>query len=103
MADPARGERPMKMMFLRDFGGLTGGHLKYFDFLRHTATLGGIEPELFLTPTSSTDASNPFLSAGVPIVRELKPSDSYFLAGMDWGLLDAGGIVEELIASQGPS
>jgi hypothetical protein len=82
----------MKMLFLRDFGGLSGGHLKYFDYLRHTASLGGIEPELFLTATSSTDATNPFLAAGVPILKDLGPSDSYFIAGMDWGLLDAAGV-----------
>jgi glycosyltransferase involved in cell wall biosynthesis len=82
----------MKMLFLRDFRGATGGHLKYWDYLEHTKRIPGIEPELYLTPGSLTDMSNPFLTSGVPIREHLTASDSYFVAGLDWKWLDAAGI-----------
>ena len=82
----------MKMLFLRDFHGATGGHLKYGNYLDHTKRIPGIEPELYLTPASLTDISNPFLTSGVPIRTHLTESDSYFVAGMDWRWLDAAGI-----------
>ena len=83
----------MKMLFLRDFHRLTGGHLKYRDYLNHTLARTDIEPELFLTPESSQDRhSNPFLSVAAPILPTLQTSESYFVAGTDWALLDAAGI-----------
>jgi len=85
----------MKMLFLRDYDcevGLTGGHIKYLDYLRHASSLEGVEPELFLTPRSFLDPANPFLASGVPIVSHLQSSDSYFVAGIDWGLLDRAGV-----------
>jgi hypothetical protein len=82
----------MKMLFLRDFHGVSGGHLKHRHYLDHTKRIPGIDPELYLTPASLTDISNPFLTSGVPILKHLTASDSYFLAGMDWRWLDAAGI-----------
>jgi hypothetical protein len=82
----------MKMLFLRDFHGATGGHLKYRNYLDHTKRIPGIEPELYLTPASLTDISNPFLASGVPIRKHLTASASYFVAGTDWKWLDAAGI-----------
>ncbi len=82
----------MKMLFLRDFHGVTGGHLKYRNYLDHTKRIPGIDPELYLTPSSLTDASNPFLTANVPMRLRLEASDSYFVAGLDWRWLDAAGI-----------
>jgi hypothetical protein len=81
----------MKMLFLRDFQGATGGHLKYRNYLEHTKRIPGIDPELYLTPASLTD-TNPFLTSGVPIHTQLMASDSYFVAEMDWQWLDAAGI-----------
>jgi hypothetical protein len=43
----------MKMLFLRDFHGVTGGHLKYWNYLDHTKRLPGIDPELYLTPATA--------------------------------------------------
>jgi glycosyltransferase involved in cell wall biosynthesis len=82
----------MKMLFVRDFQGVSGGHLKYRNYLDHTKRIPGINPELYLTPTSLKEESNPFLASGVPTRSQLVESDSYFVAGMDWSLLDAAGI-----------
>jgi hypothetical protein len=80
------------MLFLRDFRGLTGGHLKHLDYLRHTQGISGVKPELYLSEASSRDSSNPFLSAGVPILAQVAAADGYFVGGMDWQTLDAAGI-----------
>jgi glycosyltransferase involved in cell wall biosynthesis len=83
---------PMKMLFIRDFQGASGGHLKYRNYLDHTKSISGVEPELYLTPTSLKEGSNPFLASGILTHSQLFESDSYFVAGMDWSLLDAAGI-----------
>ncbi len=82
----------MEMLFTRDFTGFSGGHLKYYDYLRHTEASGLAAPVLYQTPGSAGRPGNPFDHCGVPQISTLRPFAAYFLAGMDWSLLDAAGI-----------
>ena len=82
----------MEMLFTRDFTGFSGGHLKYHDYLRHTAASGLATPILYQTPGSAEVSGNPFNHSGIRPVTTLRPFPAYFLAGMDWSLLDAAGI-----------
>ncbi|NNM57478.1 glycosyltransferase [Acidocella sp.] len=80
------------MLFTRDFTGFSGGHLKHHDYLRHTAASGLATPVLYQTPGSAGRPCNPFAHCGAPQITTLRPFPAYFLAGMDWSLLDAAGI-----------
>lgn len=82
----------MEMLFTRDFTGFSGGHLKYHDYLRHTAASGLATPVLYQTPGSAEDSANPFNQCSVQRIATLRPFPAYFLAGTDWSLLDAAGI-----------
>jgi hypothetical protein len=84
--------RPARMLFLRSYRTFAGGHLKYLHYLQSTLTVESIRPELFLTPDSVMDAGNIFLTSGAVIVPQLQSADCYFIAGGDWGLLDAANI-----------
>jgi hypothetical protein len=79
------------MLFVRDFHAFSGGHLKYFDYLCHAAASGIVEPVLYLTPRSRA-ADNPFGAAPVSTVPQIDTAASYFIAGMDWLLLDKAGV-----------
>ncbi len=80
------------MLFVRDFRAMQGGHLKVFDYYQHAAAGGAVRPLLFMTPDSLRDQTNPWFAAGVAEQAALLPADSYFLAGLDWELLDRAGI-----------
>ncbi|MDD2795312.1 glycosyltransferase [Acidocella sp.] len=82
----------MEMLFTRDFTGFSGGHLKHHDYLRHTVASGLAAPVLYQTPGSAGVPGNPFAHCGVPQITTLRPFPAYFLAGMDWSLLDDAGI-----------
>ena len=82
----------MEMLFTRDFTGFSGGHLKYYDYLQHTAASGLAAPVLYQTPGSAELPGNPFNHCGIPQIQALRPFPAYFLDGMDWYLLDAAGI-----------
>ena len=75
------------LLFHRDFRGFTGGHLKVWHYLRHTAESRSFCPRLFLTAASRRDASNPFLAGDHDW---LEPSwlperaAALFVAGLDW-------------------
>ena len=82
----------MEMLFTRDYTGFSGGHLKYYDYLRHTAASGLAAPVLYQTPGAAGVPGNPFTHCGVPQISALRPFPAYFLAGMDWSLLDSAAI-----------
>ena len=82
----------MQMLFTRAFTGFSGGHLKYHDYLNHTAASGLATPVLYQTPGSADIPDNPFTHCGVPQTAALRPFPAYFLAGQDWSLLDSAGI-----------
>ena len=72
--------------FYRQFAGLTGGHLKVWDYFQHTKTSGIFNPMIYMTPDSLRDESNPWVASGERISNEWNPhrADALFLAGMDW-------------------
>jgi glycosyltransferase involved in cell wall biosynthesis len=82
----------MHMLFIRDFHGFTGGHLKVLHYLRHTATTGFVHPVLYQTPRSRSVAGNIFSQYEGPKIDELQKFPAYFLAGEDWFTLDHAGI-----------
>lgn len=81
---------PRTLLFLRDFHGLTGGHLKVWHYFRHTAQAAGFVPKVYFTPESRLDASNPWVAAGVVPEPHWRPdaADAIFLGGMDWRWVD---------------
>lgn len=80
------------MLFNRDLRGFSGGHLKFFDYLEHTRLLSSISPKLHLTATSNVELMRTLIPAGVELVAEPFDAGSFFVAGMDWILLDAARI-----------
>ena len=82
----------LDMLFMRDFTGFTGGHLKFAHYLRHTAASGIVCPVLYQTPRSRTVPDNPFNDHEGATTDALRPFPSYFVAGLDWFRLDEAGI-----------
>jgi hypothetical protein len=82
----------MEMLFVRDFTGFTGGHLKFFDYLNHTVASGAVNPVLYLTPRSRAVSGNIFKNYGGATIDEVQKSPSYFVAGEDWFILDDAGV-----------
>lgn len=86
------GARCLDILFVRNFAGFTGGHLKVLDYLRHTAASGLASPVLYLTPESRTRADNIFNGYSGRVIDHLRGFPAYFLAGEDWYILENGGI-----------
>ena len=82
----------MEMLFIRDFAGFTGGHLKVLHYLEHTARSTIAVPVLYQTPQSRKMFGNIFNQFGGRMVEHLRPFPCYFLAGEDWFMLDKAGI-----------
>jgi hypothetical protein len=82
----------MEMLFVRDFAGFTGGHLKFFDYLNHTAASASATPILFQTRGSRAVAGNIFNNYRGATVEEVRSFPAYFVAGDDWFILDKAGI-----------
>lgn len=80
-----------RWLFVREFKRLQGGHLKVFDYFRHTAALFGVPPALYQTPGSEAVADNPWSGAGIASVRAPVAVDAAFLAGEDWRVAEAAG------------
>jgi len=75
-----------KLLFHRDFRGFSGGHLKVWDYFKHTKESAFFEPEIYLSPFSLRDTLNPWFASGEKDLTEWKPveADALFLAGLDW-------------------
>jgi glycosyltransferase involved in cell wall biosynthesis len=75
-----------KLLFHRDFRGFSGGHLKVWDYFKHTKQSAFFKPEIYLSPCSLRDALNPWFASGEKDLTEWKPveADALFLAGLDW-------------------
>jgi hypothetical protein len=80
------------MLFVRDFAGFGGGHLKVADYIRHTEASGLARPVLYQTPPSRTSPGNIFNERDYAMINELRPFPAYFLAGEDWFILDRAGV-----------
>jgi glycosyltransferase involved in cell wall biosynthesis len=79
------------VFFHRRFAGLTGGHLKVWDYFRHVAAAPGFCPRVHLTPDSSHSDQNPWLLHGETPLAAWDPAgaDILFLAGLDWEAVPA--------------
>jgi len=75
-----------KLAFYRDFSRFTGGHLKVWDYYRHTRESHAFKPAIYFTVNSTFDASNPWIVNGESRETDWTPeaSDALFLGGMDW-------------------
>lgn len=79
---PAKG----MLLFRRDFGGLTGGHLKVWHYYRHALGSRRFTPRVFLTPGSVRGPGNPWCGASQPPLDSWEPAAAaaLFVAGLDW-------------------
>lgn len=79
----------MRMLFFRDFHGLTGGHLKVWHYFNHVRHLPGYRPLIHFSKDSLWDESNPWRPLRDQVLPHYQPaqSDYLFLAGLDWRML----------------
>lgn len=80
------------MLFVRDFAGFAGGHLKFLDYMKHTAASEFVEPVLYQTASSRAAPGNVFSEYEGQTIDRLQPFPAYFIAGEDWFILDEAGI-----------
>jgi glycosyltransferase involved in cell wall biosynthesis len=75
-----------RLLFRRDFRGLTGGHLKVWHYFQHATTSRIFEPQIYLTPQSFEVPENPWLGIEPPPEEVWRPeaADLLFVGGMDW-------------------
>lgn len=81
----------LPLVFHRDFHGLTGGHLKVWDYFCHARGSKRFRPVVYLTPESVRGPANPWLADGSPRVKRWNPdaAGALFLAGLDWEAVPA--------------
>ncbi len=73
------------VLFYRNFQGLTGGHLKVWDYFNHVLASRDYSPYIYLSPQSKRDHTNPWLVYPERILTQVERSpDALFLAGLDW-------------------
>jgi len=82
----------LDMLFVRDFAGFTGGHLRVANYIRHTAASGFVRPVFYQTPPSRTVPGNIFNDNHCSTIDTLRPFPAYFIAGTDWRILNRAGI-----------
>ena len=82
----------MDMLFVRDFAGFTGGHLKFADYIGHTMASGLVRPVFYQTAQSRSVPGNIFNDHHCPTIDVLRPFSAYFVAGTDWFILDRASI-----------
>ena len=77
------------VLFHRYFGGLTGGHLKLWDYFCHVQNIAGYQARICFSPDSTWDQTNPWLPIREKVLDKWRPegADISFLAGMDWNAL----------------
>ncbi len=80
------------ILFVRQLETFSGGHLKVFDYLGHAASASWLAPRLYLAPSSDEALARSLTPTGVERIARPTKADLYFVAGMDWALLDEGGL-----------
>lgn len=79
------------VLFFRNFGTLTGGHLKVWNYFNHVNHLPGYRAQIYFTPTSRwiPEADNPWLPLKDACLSEWLPqsADVLFMEGTDWHFL----------------
>jgi hypothetical protein len=86
LAEPSR----QSMLFYRDYGGFTGGHLKVWDYFNHVRFSQSYAPFVYFTPQSSWEQNNPWLNSDKSFIVSdpLVNPDLIFMEGLDWHFLD---------------
>ena len=80
------------MAFIRRFDGrILGGHLKFFDYIRHVAASSRYQPVLYVTP-ESTHLDDEIVGMKIARITSLREADAYFVGGLDWRILLANNI-----------
>lgn len=79
-----------RVLFFRDFLCFTGGHLKVWDYFNHVRSSPGHSAHIHFSKESLWDARNPWLELREEAVTAWRdfPRDVFFLAGLDWQVLD---------------
>jgi hypothetical protein len=74
------------ILFHREYRGFTGGHLKVWQYYCHAGHSRLFHPEVYFTPDSHTDSSNPWRDSLPNRLDSWQPNKAgaLFLAGMDW-------------------
>jgi hypothetical protein len=78
----------LSVLFLRDFKGLTGGELKVFEYFLTLSQIPALDARIYFTDRSRMDDTNPWRDHRSRILKHPVKADIYFLAGMDWEMLD---------------
>ncbi|WP_299628615.1 glycosyltransferase [uncultured Tateyamaria sp.] len=80
-----------KVLFVRQFHALTGGHLKHADYISHTQADPRFAPVLHVTEDSDKTALEALLPPNLSRTSLPCETDILFLAGMDWAIADKAG------------
>jgi hypothetical protein len=85
-----------RILFHRDYEAFSGGHMKVFDYFRHTQAAEGYVAEIYVTPGSRPDH---LWRGEATLLGEYRPeeADALFIAGMDWEALDSHPGIEDRI------
>lgn len=77
------------VLFYRDFGGFTGGHLKVWHYFKHVLSHPDFTSEIFFSQQSQWDDTNPWKNDKQYITSQWQPDNAniLFLAGLDWQIL----------------
>jgi hypothetical protein len=75
-----------RVLFYRDFQNFTGGHLKVWDYYNHADTAPGYQADIYFSPSTCWDATNPWLGKRAQALPHWAPhgADVVFLGGHDW-------------------
>ncbi len=80
-----------KVLFVRDFKELTGGHLKVWHYYNHFKQIPGYNPVIYFTRDSVFNSINPWINEKIFFLDELNSTnldfDLIFLDGLDWELV----------------
>lgn len=79
------------ILFYRDYGGLTGGHLKVWDYFNHVLHSQEYLPKIYFSPQSAIDDNNPWFNIDKELIlsKPLSDPNIIFTEGMDWEFLPA--------------
>jgi hypothetical protein len=80
-----------KVLFYRDFGRFTGGHLKVWDYFNHVRSSPDHTPMINFSPGSIWDMTNPWHKERENTLSSWQPenADILFLTGLlDWPMID---------------
>lgn len=86
--------KEVKVLFHRTYGGFTGGHFKFNDYLDHLESSEFASPYIYIDPSSSPDH---IWQKHARLIHDYDPLDAdvLFLAGLDWRALKEYPCIDE--------